>query len=48
MIHGCVDWVTFRVVARRREIRTVIAPLSLVSFFMGLWVNGGGNVLWGC
>lgn len=48
MIHGCVDWVTFRVVARRREIRTVIAPLSLVSFWVELWVKGGVDVLWVC
>jgi len=48
MIHGCVDWVTFRVVARRREIRTVIAPLSLVSFWVESWVTGGVDVLWVC
>lgn len=48
MILKHMDWATFRVVVQRRGICAEGAPLSLVSFFMGLCVNGGGNVLWGC
>ena len=48
MILRYMDWATFRVVVQRRGICAGNAPLSLVSFFGGVWANGGGNVLWGC
>ena len=48
MILKCVDWATFRVVVQRKGTCFMNAPLSLVSFGVGLREKRGKNVLWVC
>ncbi len=48
MIRERMNWATFRVVVQRRGLRSMKAPLSLVSLGVGSRVARGGNVLWVC